>query len=42
MVAVIPGLAFGDDNCIRLSYTVSSADIQKGLGRIDEFLKKLA
>lgn len=41
LVAVIPGLAFGDDNCIRLSYTVSSADIKKGIDRISAFLKKL-
>jgi aspartate aminotransferase len=42
LVAVIPGLAFGDDNCIRISYTVSSADIQKGVSRIAEFLQNLA
>ena len=40
-VAVIPGLAFGDDNCVRLSYTVSTDDIVKGVAGIKAFISEL-
>ena len=40
-VAVIPGLAFGADDCIRLSYTVSKNDIKEGLTRIKSFISSL-
>lgn len=40
-VALIPGVAFGDDNCIRLSYAISKADIEEGLNRLESFLKEL-
>ena len=40
-VAVVPGAAFGNDNCIRLSYATSMGDIKEGLNRIDEFVKEL-
>lgn len=40
-VAVIPGSAFGVDNYIRLSYATSLENIEKGLNRIENFLKKL-
>lgn len=40
-VAVIPGIAFGVDNYIRLSYATSMELIEKGLNRIEEFLSKL-
>ncbi len=40
-VALIPGIAFGDDDCIRLSYAISIEDIQEGLNRLDNFLKKI-
>ena len=40
-VAVIPGLPFGDDNCIRLSYAVSETDIVKGFERIESFLQQV-
>jgi len=39
-VAVIPGSAFGVDNYIRLSYATSLENIEKGLNRIENFLKK--
>ena len=35
-VALIPGIAFGDDNCIRLSYAISNEDIVEGIKRIRE------
>lgn len=40
-VAVIPGLPFGDDNSIRLSYAVSERDILEGFIRIKDFLSQL-
>ncbi len=35
-VAVVPGIAFGADNCFRLSYATSIVNIDKGLDRISE------
>ena len=40
-VAVVPGIAFGADNYIRLSYATSMENIEKGLERIGEFVKQL-
>ncbi len=40
-VALIPGIAFGDDNCIRLSYAISLEDIKEGLNRFNEFIKEI-
>jgi len=40
-VAVVPGVAFGDDRTIRLSYATGLDVIKKGLDRIDEFCKSL-
>ncbi|MBQ3597530.1 MAG: pyridoxal phosphate-dependent aminotransferase [Clostridia bacterium] len=40
-VAVIPGIAFGDDDCIRLSYAISIEDIKEGLERLDKFITSL-
>lgn len=40
-VAIIPGKAFGDDNCIRFSYATSEENIKKGLDRFEEFVKNL-
>ncbi|NEP09013.1 MAG: pyridoxal phosphate-dependent aminotransferase [Symploca sp. SIO2C1] len=38
-VAAIPGIAFGNDNCIRLSYATDLATIEKGMERIDKFVR---
>ncbi len=38
-VAVVPGIAFGDDRTIRLSYATSLDVIKKGLDRFEEFCK---
>ncbi len=38
-VAVIPGIAFGDDKYIRLSYATSMENIKKGLDRIKEIVE---
>ncbi len=40
-VAVIPGIAFGNDECIRLSYAISKEDIIEGLSRLIAFINKL-
>jgi len=37
-VAVIPGIAFGADNFVRLSYATSIENIKKGLERIESLL----
>ena len=36
-VAAIPGIAFGADDCIRLSYATDLKTIEKGFDRIDKF-----
>ena len=40
-VAVVPGIAFGLDSYVRLSYATSEENIKEGLGRINELLKKI-
>ena len=40
-VAAVPGIAFGADDYIRLSYATSMANIEKGLDRIDKFCRTL-
>jgi len=40
-VAVVPGGAFGADANIRLSYAISFENIEKGLDRIEAFVKTL-
>ena len=37
-VAVVPGVAFGDDNYVRLSYATSPENINEGLNRVKELL----
>lgn len=41
-VAVVPGTAFFAPGFVRLSYTTSQANIEKGMGRLAEALGKLA
>jgi aspartate aminotransferase len=36
-LAVVPGLAFGDDRCIRLSCAAAEATLDDGLGRLARF-----
>lgn len=40
-VAAIPGIAFGADDCIRLSYATDLKTIEKGFDRIDQFISTL-
>jgi len=37
-VAVVPGEAFGTDGYFRLSYAMSDADLEEGVGRIGKLL----
>src|SRR6266480_1784600 len=41
-VAAVPGIAFGADDYIRLSYATSMANIEKGLERLERFCKGLS
>ena len=40
-LAVVPGVAFGDDRCIRLSCAVTTATIDDGLDRLKSFFQSL-
>jgi aspartate aminotransferase len=40
-VAAVPGIAFGADDYIRLSYATGMANIEKGLERIERFVRAL-
>ena len=40
-VATVPGVSFGADDCLRLSYSLSEADIEEGLARIKKFVSEL-
>ena len=40
-VAAVPGIAFGADDYIRISYATSMANIEKGLERIERFCRGL-
>jgi aspartate aminotransferase len=40
-VAVTPGICFGDDDAVRLSYALALDDMVEGLKRIADFVKKL-
>jgi aspartate aminotransferase len=37
-VAVIPGIAFAADDCIRLSYATDMESIEKGMDRLEKFV----
>src|SRR3989442_3123902 len=41
-VAAVPGIAFGADDYLRLSYATSMANIENGLDRLDKFARVLA
>lgn len=40
-VAVVPGIAFGSDDCVRISYATSMERIREGVRRMAEAVKKL-
>lgn len=39
--AVVPGISFGADDYVRLSYATSEENIRKGMARIQEFMRSL-
>ena len=41
-VAAVPGIAFGADDYIRISYATSMENLEKGLDRIERFCRALA
>ena len=41
-VGLVPGVAFGNDNCVRMSYACSQAQIEDGIGRLYKALGKLS
>lgn len=41
-VATVPGGAFGDPDCLRMSFACSEEDIEKGIGRMKEALGLLS
>ncbi|SFG36249.1 aspartate aminotransferase [Desulfotomaculum arcticum] len=40
-VAIVPGVAFGDDTCFRLSYATSMENIKEGVDRIEKVITQL-
>ena len=40
-VATVPGVSFGADDCVRLSYALSETDMEEGLKRIKRFVEAL-
>jgi aspartate aminotransferase len=40
-VATVPGVSFGADDCVRLSYALSEEDLREGLQRIKRFAQSL-
>ncbi|MDY7009670.1 MAG: pyridoxal phosphate-dependent aminotransferase [Planctomycetota bacterium] len=40
-VAVVPGIAFGEDRCVRLSFATSLEQIDKGIDRLEKMLKRI-
>lgn len=41
-VAAVPGIAFGADDCIRLSYATNVDNIQRGMERLTTFVKSIS
>ena len=40
-LAVVPGVAFGDDRCIRLSCAAANSTIEDGLARLERLIRSL-
>jgi aspartate aminotransferase len=40
-VAAVPGIAFGADDYVRISYATSLTNIEKGLDRMEQFVRRL-
>ncbi len=42
LVGLVPGIAFGNDKCVRMSYACSYEEIHEGITRLKRGLKKLS
>jgi aspartate aminotransferase len=40
-VAAVPGVAFGSDDYLRISYATSMENLKKALERLGEFVQKI-
>ena len=40
-IAVVPGAAFGEEDCLRFSYATSLQQIEKGMDRLEKVLREL-
>jgi aspartate aminotransferase len=40
-VATVPGVSFGADDCVRLSYALGDAEMEEGLKRIARFVAEM-
>ena len=40
-IGLVPGVAFGNDHCVRMSYAASMDDIKEGISRLKDSLLKL-
>ena len=40
-IGLVTGVAFGNDNCVRMSYAASMDDIKEGISRLKDSLLKL-
>ena len=40
-LAVVPGVAFGEDSCLRFSFAISKEQIDRGIDRLSEALTAL-
>ncbi|MCD8205933.1 MAG: pyridoxal phosphate-dependent aminotransferase [Clostridia bacterium] len=40
-IAITPGVCFGDDSCIRISYALSEGELREGLERIADFFRQV-
>jgi len=41
-IGLVPGVAFGNDNCVRMSYAASMKNIKEGINRLKKSLLKLS
>ncbi|WP_025270148.1 pyridoxal phosphate-dependent aminotransferase [Hippea sp. KM1] len=41
LIAVVPGIAFGDDRFMRFSFATSLDNLKEGVKRLEEFVKKI-
>ena len=41
-LAVVPGVAFGEDSCLRFSFAISKEQIDRGMDRLSEALSALS